>query len=93
MRALSKYAIMLVITSPQNPTIKSIRSLADKKNRRDLGLFTAEGHDMLARARAEGWEPETIVARHQTEALGQGCNSLAMDASKVSSRSSMARSL
>lgn len=62
---------MLVITSAQNPTIKAIRSLADKKNRRELRLFTAEGEDMLARARAEGWEPETIVARHQTESWGK----------------------
>jgi RNA methyltransferase, TrmH family len=62
---------MLVITSLQNPAIKTIRSLADKKHRRELGLFTAEGHEMLARARAEGWEPETIVARHQTEQWGK----------------------
>ena len=71
MRALSKYAVMPVITSSQNPTIKLVRSLADKKNRRELGLFAAVGQDMLDRARAEGWEPETIVARHQTEAWGK----------------------
>ncbi len=62
---------MPVITSPQNPAIKLARSLADKKNRRELGLFAAEGHDMLARAKAEGWEPETVIARHQTEAWGK----------------------
>lgn len=62
---------MPVITSLQNPAIKSIRALADKKHRREQGLFVAEGQDMLARARAEGWEPETVIARHQTESWGK----------------------
>lgn len=57
---------MPVITSPHNPTIKSIRSLAEKKYREKTGLFVAEGVEVLGRARREGWEPVYLVA---TEAV------------------------
>jgi RNA methyltransferase, TrmH family len=53
---------MLPITSPQNPAIKLIRSLCDKKGRREHGLFVAEGLQMLERAMACGWVPEHLVA-------------------------------
>ena len=51
-----------VISSPQNPAIKLIRSLAEKKHRQETGLFMAEGEKVLERARREGWEPETVVS-------------------------------
>jgi TrmH family RNA methyltransferase len=53
---------MTVITSLQNPTVKLVRSLTHKKHRHESGLFTAEGRDMLARARRENWTPETILS-------------------------------
>jgi TrmH family RNA methyltransferase len=53
---------MLPITSPQNPTIKLIRSLADKKGRRDHNLWMAEGYQMLERALAFNWEPVHLIA-------------------------------
>ena len=53
---------MLPISSTQNPTIKLIRSLDDKKTRREHGLFVAEGHAMLERAEALGFIPEHIIA-------------------------------
>ena len=53
---------MLSITSPQNPTIKLIRSLSEKKYRQETGLFVAEGWDMLDRARKAGWVPEHLVS-------------------------------
>ncbi len=53
---------MPVITSLQNPTIKSIRSLSEKKYREEAGLFVAEGAEALARARREGWEPVYVVS-------------------------------
>ena len=53
---------MTVITSPQNPAIKAIRALSEKKNRTDSGLFLAEGEKVLARARDLGWEPEAVLA-------------------------------
>jgi RNA methyltransferase, TrmH family len=53
---------MLAITSLQNPTVKLIRSLTDKKARREHGLFVAEGLQMMERAIAEGWEPQHLIA-------------------------------
>jgi RNA methyltransferase, TrmH family len=53
---------MLPITSPQNPHVKLVKSLEDKKARREHGLFVAEGLDMLERAAACGWEPELYLA-------------------------------
>ena len=53
---------MTVITSAQNPAIKAIRALSEKKHRADSGLFMAEGEKVLARARDLGWEPETMLA-------------------------------
>jgi RNA methyltransferase, TrmH family len=53
---------MLPITSLQNPHIKLIRSLDDKKARREHGLFVVEGMQMLERAVALGWTPEHFIA-------------------------------
>ncbi len=53
---------MLPITSQQNPHVKLVRSLEDKKARREHGLFVAEGLNMLERAAACGWEPELYLA-------------------------------
>ncbi len=53
---------MLPVSSAQNPTIKLIRSLEDKKGRRETGLFVAEGLAMLERAEGLGWQPEYLVA-------------------------------
>jgi RNA methyltransferase, TrmH family len=53
---------MLPITSLQNPTIKLIRSLTEKKARREHKLFVAEGLAMMERAIAEGWTPKHVIA-------------------------------
>ena len=53
---------MLPISSTQNPTIKLIRSLDDKKARREAGLFVAEGFAMLERAEDLGWAPDYLIA-------------------------------
>jgi RNA methyltransferase, TrmH family len=53
---------MLPITSQQNPHVKLVRSLDDKKARREHGLFVAEGLDMLERAAACGWQPDLYLA-------------------------------
>lgn len=44
-----------IITSFGNATIKLARSLADRKARREHGLFFAEGVEMLERAQAGGY--------------------------------------
>lgn len=53
---------MQPISSLQNPTIKLVRSLSDKKGRRESGLFMAEGRAMLERAMDQGWVPEHVIA-------------------------------
>lgn len=53
---------MQPITSPQNPQIKLIRSLTEKKARREHNLFVAEGPAMLEKALAKGWRPEHLIA-------------------------------
>ena len=57
---------MLPISSTQNATIKLIRSLEDKKGRREAGLFMAEGHAMLERAEDLGWVPDYLIATKPT---------------------------
>jgi TrmH family RNA methyltransferase len=52
-----------VIASLQNPTIKLVRSLRDKKRRVETGLFVAEGSKVLARAHKRGWAPEYLFVR------------------------------
>jgi RNA methyltransferase, TrmH family len=53
---------MLPVTSLQNPAIKLIRSLAEKKGRREHNLWMAEGHKMLERALSLDWQPVHFVA-------------------------------
>jgi TrmH family RNA methyltransferase len=50
-----------VITSGQNEQLKTIRKLQEKKHRERLGLFVAEGEDLVAAASAVGWEPEILL--------------------------------
>lgn len=52
---------MATITSPQNPAVKHVRSLSEKKHRQATGLFIAEGPHMLARARETGWPIDTLI--------------------------------
>ena len=49
------------ITSFSNETVKRIRSLRDKKARREEGLFLSEGLRILAEARDSGRLPEIIA--------------------------------
>jgi TrmH family RNA methyltransferase len=62
---------MLTITSPHNPTLKLIRSLAEKKHRQEHGLFVAEGPKVLARARQDGWEPDYLLTTTHAEPWGK----------------------
>jgi len=46
------------ITSPHNDKLKTVRKLRQRRRERDrLGMFVAEGEDLLAAADAAGWEP------------------------------------
>lgn len=62
---------MVPVTSPQNPTVKLIRSLSEKKFRQETGLFVAEGWEMLDRARKAGWVPEHLVSMEPISAWGE----------------------
>lgn len=50
-----------VITSLTNDRVKAIRALEMKKERKETGLFVAEGTSLLVEARAAGFVPETLV--------------------------------
>lgn len=47
---------MVVITSKQNPAVKELSSLKEKKGRRERGSFLVEGRKMLLDCRAGGME-------------------------------------
>jgi TrmH family RNA methyltransferase len=51
-----------VITSPQNDTLKEVRKLGGRRWRDKTREFVAEGEDLLAAARAAGWEPQVLLA-------------------------------
>jgi TrmH family RNA methyltransferase len=58
-----------VITSRDNERLKLVRKLGDRRWRAKLGLFAAEGEDLVAAARAAGVEPvELLVAGENVEA-------------------------
>lgn len=48
------------ITAFSNPLVKRVRSLRDKKHRREEGLFMAEGLRILTEAREAGFLPEML---------------------------------
>lgn len=50
-----------MITSTSNPTIKSIRRLADRKERRQTGMFFVEGLRNVGEAVQKGWDLETLI--------------------------------
>lgn len=60
----------LVVTSLQNDRVKAIRALDMRKERKETGLFVAEGASILITARDNGWRPETLVAL--ADAVGEG---------------------
>jgi RNA methyltransferase, TrmH family len=50
-----------MITSTDNPKLKLIRRLHDKRHREREGLFAAEGEDLVEAAAAAGARPETVL--------------------------------
>ncbi len=49
------------IVSPANPVLKSLKALADKKARREQGLFLAEGLRVCTEALQSGRVPRTLI--------------------------------
>src|SRR5687768_17611692 len=50
-----------MISSPDNDKLKTIRKLQQKRWRVKLGLFCAEGEDLVESAAAAGWAPEFVL--------------------------------
>jgi RNA methyltransferase, TrmH family len=51
----------VLITSADNEKLKTIRKLHQKRWREKLGLFAAEGEDLVEAAERAGWEPEFVL--------------------------------
>jgi TrmH family RNA methyltransferase len=58
------------ITSRQNPRLKDLRKLHDRRHRDRAGLFGAEGEDMVAEALRQGAAPEAVF--YDADALAAG---------------------
>jgi RNA methyltransferase, TrmH family len=66
---LAKSAPKRLITSRDNEKLKLVRKLQDRSWREKLGLFAAEGEDLVDAAREAGIEPiELLVAGESVEA-------------------------
>lgn len=59
-----------LISSLQNDTIKLIRSLEQRKGRKETGLFVAEGAKVVATARDQGWKPAYLLLEEEAKAQG-----------------------
>jgi RNA methyltransferase, TrmH family len=55
------------ISSPSNPVLKALKSLADKKGRREAGQFLAEGLRVCTEALAAGQVPDTLLFTPEAE--------------------------
>ena len=55
-----------MITSRDNATLRLVRKLAQKKHRRETGLFSAEGEDLVEAAAAAGIEPVELLVAGET---------------------------
>lgn len=51
-----------MIVSRENPKLKIVRKLESRRQRDKLGLFAAEGEDLVAAALENGWELEFALA-------------------------------
>jgi TrmH family RNA methyltransferase len=51
-----------VITSRDNPRLKTLRKLESPRQRGKLGLFAAEGEDLVSAALEHGWELDFALA-------------------------------
>ena len=61
-----------LLTSPQNPKIKDLLNLETKsRERKARGLFVVEGRREYERARAAGWQTETLFVREGEPEAGE----------------------
>lgn len=72
-----------MITSKQNTLVKFIRSLQDKKNRDENGLYICEGVKMVREAMASGMDFYALVCTEKGSALLGECENLFCTGQKV----------
>lgn len=58
------------VTSLTNDRVKAIRALDMRKERKQTGLFVAEGASIIITAREQGFVPETLVYRPEAATSG-----------------------
>jgi RNA methyltransferase, TrmH family len=84
---------VFVIRSADNNKLKTIRKLRQKHWREKLGLFAAEGEDLVAAAERVGWEPEFVLRAGrdvesdllgEVSALGSGSRAIGVYAQRWS---------
>jgi TrmH family RNA methyltransferase len=61
-----------MISSPHNETLKQVRKLARRRERAKLGLFVAEGEDLIKAATAAKWQPVSLLAAPGSEHAAAG---------------------
>jgi RNA methyltransferase, TrmH family len=85
--------VFVMIRSADNNRLKTIRKLRQKHWREKLGLFAAEGEDLLAAAERAGWEPEFVLHAgrdvepgllSEVSALGSGSRAIGVYAQRWS---------
>lgn len=64
---MSKHREPQIISSLTNERVKAIRALDMRKERRETGLFVAEGASILMSAKEAGFEPHSVVYQQGTE--------------------------
>lgn len=81
------------IKSPRNERLKLLRRLAERRGRRQEGLFSTEGEDLLLAGLTAGFEPAFVLvadgAGVELGALPAGAEPLAVEASLLDQVSSL----
>jgi RNA methyltransferase, TrmH family len=84
---------VFVIRSADNDKLKTIRKLRQKHWREKLGLFAAEGEDLVEAAERAAWEPEFVLRAgydvdgellREVSALGSGSRAIGVYAQRWS---------
>jgi RNA methyltransferase, TrmH family len=85
--------VFLMIRSADNDKLKTIRKLRQKHWREKLGLFAAEGEDLVTAAEQAGWAPEFVLHAgrdvepdllSEVSALGSGSRAIGVYAQRWS---------
>ncbi len=70
----------MVIVSKQNPVVKALAALKEKKGRRERGTFLVEGEKMVRECRASDMEIVLVAVREDYEGEAEGTIVLGRDA-------------